>query len=256
VSTYGVKEGMLSAAAIGDIDTVDQLATQNLAITSTPDESILAKLDDVSATSGYSAYVDFGLGDSATAPTISGGTQTIRCASITITEDGNSYLDVITEWGTARDLAEERTERWLTVTENGTLDGRSPTPVVSVTSPSILESGTANVQTLTFATDGAYEPEIGDTSGPGKTPESKGFFYCVEASCNEAGTADTTFEILINGTPNSAVTLTNASTETIRFLPYTEVVMLEIGDIVTCEVTAAGGHAGIGVRVLYVEIFV
>lgn len=244
VSANNPREALLDASGLSDIDAVDELAEQNLAITATPDETIIAKMDDADPDSGWSAYTDFGLGDSVTAPTMAGGTQTIRCVGITVSEDGDGYLDVTTEWGTVRDVAEERLQRWLDRTDNGTLDGRSPTPVVSVSSPSIVESGVARAEQFTASSDGGYAVEVGDETA-GVTPPARGYLYRVEALARAAGVSATTAAIEINGTLVCSVTLAANDVDTTYDLTYSQLRVVERTDIFTVEITAAGGHEGV-----------
>lgn len=254
VSTYDAREGVLNASSIADIDIVDQLADQNLAIVATPDESIVATIEDTDPTSGWSTYGAFGIGDRVTAPTMAGGTQTVRCVGITVAEDGDGYLDVVTEWGTVRDLAEERQQRWLSRTDNGTLDGRSPTPVVSVSSPSIVSSAVVSPRAITFSTDGSYAPEVGDTAGPGKTPDGRGFLYRVEIDARVAGVDPTTVSVTVNGSSVCSASIGDASVSATYDLTYLELCLLERTDIVSVEITAAGGHEGVVVRCLYTTL--
>lgn len=253
VTANGVHEGFLSAAGIPDVDIVDQLAAQNLATTSTPDESLVAQMDDTSATSGYSTFVDFGVGDSVTAPARGGGTQTVRCVGITLAEDGDAYLDVVTEWDTVRDVAEDRLQRWLSRTENGTLDGRSPTPVVSVSSPSIVSSGVVNSATIDMSTDGGYAPEVGDKSA-GHLPRTRGFLWRATIKATAAGIADTTVRVKVNGSDLFAITLPASSVSAVYDLSYGQLTLVERTDIVAFDVTAAGGAEGISVQCLITPV--
>lgn len=247
VTTYGRREGLLDAGSIYDVDALVRLADQNLAITKEPATSIVAAMDDVDAASGYSPYVAFGLGDSVTVPAIGGGTQSVRCVGITVNEDGDGYLDVATEFSTVRDLTEERVQRWLTRTANGTLDGRSPTPVTSASSPSIFESAVVSASTFNMSTDGAYAPEVGDSSA-GRTPPAVGFLYRLTISATAGGTGTTTVRLNRNGAPMASISLPANQINATYDLTITQVAKVALSDIFDFEVTASGGAEGINVE--------
>jgi hypothetical protein len=253
VAANGRREGLLDAGNLSDVDAIVQLAEQNFQITATPTSSIVAKIDDVDPASGWAAYGDFAIGDAVTTPTRAGGTQSVRCVGLTVSEDGDGYLDVSAEFETVRDLAEERVRRWLSRTENGTLDGRSPTPVVSVSSPSIVESGVVSPQDVPVSTDGQYAPEAGDLSA-GRTSPVAGFFYRVTVLADAAGTGATTVDVLVNGTAVCEVTIAANAVSALYDLDYAELVKVARTDIFSVEVTAAGGHTGLSWQMFIVPL--
>lgn len=246
IGTYDRREGILDGGDLYDVDALVRLAEQNLAITKAPTTSIVATVDDVDGDSGHSPYVAFALGDTVTVPGIAGGTQSVRCVGITCTQDGDGYIDVATEFSTVRDLSEERVQRWLARTANGTLDGRSPTPTISVSSPSIVSSGVASPITVGLATDGAYAPIVGDLSA-GKTPGSRGFLYRLAINARSAGTGTTTIRVDVNGTQINTVGLGPNAISGVTELDINAVRIVELTDIFTFEVTASGGAEGISV---------
>ena len=88
---------------------VDQMARSSLAITKDPVASAVARMADVNPADGWSAYTDYLPGD-----TVNVRRNPERCASITINEDRDGNLDVDPEFITARDVYEQRYNRWLT----------------------------------------------------------------------------------------------------------------------------------------------
>ena len=255
VTANGRQHAALQTGDLGDIDAVRQVAESNLGITAQPVDSITASMDDISPTSGYSAYVDYRVFDTVVWPTIDGGSAAVKCMAITVTEDENGYLDVTPEFITARDVLEQRLARWLARTNDGALAGKSQTATrSSVSSPSVLSSVTASPVEVTFSATGDYELVTGDETGPGKTPSVTGFFYRIELDGVDAGTSPTLITISVNGTPIATATLPASTIEATYDLTSAETLIVANGDVVRATVLSGGGHTGVTARCLISSI--
>ena len=255
ITAYGRREAPLQAGDLGDMDAVQQVATSNLGVTKDPVTSITAIMDEVDAASGYAAYVDYGLGDTVTWPTIAGGSAAVRCASITVIEDEHGYLDVTPEFITARDVLEQRVKRWLTRTNDGALAGVSATAATtSVSSASILGSTVVNPANVSFSSNGDTVLATGDESGPGKTPDIEGFLYRVEFTCNTAGVSGTIVDLEVNGAVIATMTIAASNVLKNYDLTSSETLIVAPGDIIRLIVDTAGGHAGVTARCLIASV--
>lgn len=244
--TYGRSEGGLSIGDVADMQIVDQMARSSLAITKDPVASVVARMADVNPADGWSAYTDYLPGDTVN---VRGNPE--RCASITINEDRDGNLDVDPEFITARDVYEQRYNRWLTRTNGGALEGRTATTGnASFTSASILNSSIATATAIPVASAGDYELVAGDETGPGKTPEIEGVLYRAEFDFAAAGVSDTEFEVTLNGVVIFTVVCLASVAETVYDLTPSETVIVEVGDILRVICTVAGGHTGLTGRLL------
>lgn len=250
ITARGRFEAGLSVGDVGDMTAVEQVARSNMGVTKAPTESAIAQMYDLDPADGHSAYTDYQNGDTVT---VLGSS--VRCASITVSEDENAYLDVVPEFVTARDVEEQRVNRWLSRTNGGALAGQTAsTSTVSVTSESVHSSDVASPAEILFSTSGDYELIVGDAPAPGKTPSIAGFLYRVEMDAVAAGVGDTDIEFTINGSPVCTVTLAASSVATVYDLTNAETLIVEPGDIARLEVLTAGGHTGVAVRLLIASI--
>jgi hypothetical protein len=153
------------------------------------------------------------------------------------------------ELASSRDILEQRTNRWLTRSQNGALDGRAPSPEVSPSSPSFISTGTVSPYVISVVSDGAYAPEAGDTTS-GKPVEQRGFVYRAEWNVNAAGVDGTSWNININGVAAFSFTMDASTASGFYDLLLADVEMVEVGDIVQGECTDGGGHEGITIDVM------
>ena len=254
-ATWGRREALLSVGDLGDMEAVEQVAASNLGVVNDVVTSIVAEMDEVDAASGYSAYTDYQNGDSVTAATIGGATATVRCHSITVTEDENAYLQVFPEFITARDVLEQKVNRWLSRTNDGALAGRSTTSTpVSNTSDAILNVTVASVSPIQFSAGGGQVAVDGDAGPKGRTSDVRGFLYRIEVDATDSGAFDTDIDITVNGTTVSAVTIEADEVRAVYDMPNTELTILEYSDIVIPVVVTAGGHAGLTIRCMVASI--
>ena len=252
VAAHGAHVGMLDCGDISDLATVERMARQNLALTATPVVSIEATIDDRDPESGWSPVVDWMVGDTLTVEG-DGWSEDVRCVALEATES-DDYVEVVTEWGTARDALEDQQHRWMSRTQNGTLDGRSPTPVVSVTSPSIVRQGVAQVVPITFAATGTYAVAVGDRANRARR-HVNGIAYAVNCTAQNAGLADTVCYLEVNGTTVlTGLTLPAGEDDWTVWFDYAELVTVAAADSLNVEVTSAGGAQGWAANVLVVPV--
>lgn len=194
-------------------------------------------------------YSAFTIGDTVTAPDATGTPTLYRVASISFTEDDDANLLWLIELGTARDLLEQRWQRWLRRTANGTLDGRSRS--ATPTSPSIINAGPVQVVEVTFSTGGGNEMLIGDRATP-YHPREQLLFYRANIDAEVAGvTSDSSCEIVLNDVlGGESVTLPDS--DVTGFTDLASPFLADTLDQVNVEGTAEGGHTGVTVTLLAV----
>lgn len=195
-------------------------------------------------------YSAFTIGDTVTAPDSSGTPTEYRVASISFTEDDDANLTWFIELGTARDLQEQRWQRWLRRTANGTLDGRSRS--ATPTSPSIINAGPVSPIEVTFSTGGPNEMLIGDRGTP-YHPREQLLFYRANIEADVAGvTGDSSCEIVLNDVlGGESVTLLDS--EVTGFTDLVAPFLADTLDQVNVEGTEEGGHTGVTVTLLAVS---
>lgn len=253
IATWDRHEGFLDLGDVSEVATVERLARENLALTAQPVVSVTAQVDDSNPADGHSVFVDFGMGDSVTVETTSGPLD-LRLVSASVEEDDDGNLDVVCEWGTTRDSLEEQNNRWLARTSNGTLDGRSPTPVPSPTSPSLKSQGVAQVVRIPFGTTGGGAVATGDIATRARV-HVEGLIYGVEINAEVAGTDPTVFDASINGTTfATGLEIPAASDEVTVYLPLADITRHHKPDSTNIEITSAGGHTGFSAQLLVAPV--
>jgi hypothetical protein len=182
--------------------------------------------------------------DTVTAPTRSGSSTSWRVMerSLSTDADGNGF--VTTVLGVARDLWEERLDRWNRKIM-GTLDGKSETATVS--SPSVITSETVSPAILTFSTGGSGVTLVGDRGTPqrfdGPTVITK-----LEIETDIAGiSGSTTARVEVDGSSIGTVSLASGASEGFAGVSP---VLVNRSSWINIETTAAGGAQGITVRVV------
>lgn len=193
--------------------------------------------------------VDCLIADEVTAPNIGGTPTTYRMVGCSWQQSGDIVI-FTPELSSARDIAEQRWQRWLSRTNHGTINGRSRS--ASASSPSIVDSlQVVEAITETFSTDGAYAPEVDDESAPKAADRALRLVRLV-SNCTDAGVSASTFEMLKNGvTTGDDVDLADSQTSGDAY--FAAGVEYEVADTMAVKVTAAGGHSGVTVVAHFVE---
>jgi len=249
ITTYGRREGVLSVGDVADAVVAFRMADDNFRLTDSPLESLTASMDDVDPADGWSAYTAYVVGDSMTVPTLAGGTTTNRVASISVSEDENGYLSVQTEFKSLRDVLQQRVQRWLSRTNNGTLAGRSANSApVSVSSPSV-SSETAQPESVPFGTTGSSAATVGDTTNNAvcKVP---GLFYRVDMTATAAGSGSTSCDIKVDGTTVCSVTLGSGQVAATYDLTASQTKLVTRNSLFSAVVTAVSGATGFSINCL------
>lgn len=245
--TYGRLESFLSIPSVTSGPSALWTAAATLQPISEPEDSVTVGIEPTD--SGDVPYTDIGIGDTATLTTPSWSID-MRLSAITVTEDEDGNILWAPEFGTSRELLEQRWERWLRRTANGTLDGRSRNATLS--SPSVEQSGRVTVVTHTFSTAGGVEPIAGDRGTP-QRPRELTLFYRAEIEADVAGiTDDTDVTLLEDDSSRGTVTLPDSGDTGVTDLATT--FMSDPSNLLNIEVATAGGHTGVTVKLLGVGV--
>lgn len=247
VSTYGRREAFLSLSNVRSGVSAITTAHNTLDPISTPDLSILVEI--APEDTDDEPYSSFGIGDTVTAPNRAGTPTEYRVTSISGAVDDDGNIAWFVELVTARELYQQRQERWLRRTAHGTLDGRSRS--ASPSSPHILTSGKVNVTEITFSTGGGGEVLDGDV-GTNYTPRESLLLYRSEITAVVAGvTDDTSVDTTVDASLlGEVVTLPVSQAE--GFNDWAAPVLVDATNVVNIEATEEGGHTGVTVTVLAV----
>lgn len=168
ISTYGRLEGFLSLGNVTDEATAVTLGNAVLA-----DQSVvqLTETGVVMPTgAGDSPYQAFGVGDTITAPDLSGSGAAFRVQTIQVQEDteGNPIYPI--QVGTYQQLRDVRVQAWLQRMNAGTLAGtaQSASPAIPGTAPAVITTGITQTWhmpgTLTVAVSDDWSPPRSGTA--------------------------------------------------------------------------------------------
>lgn len=245
VTEWGRRESMLSISNVTSGPSALWTAYATIVPISQPETSIVVGIEPVDTTD--QPYEAFGIGDTVTAPDIDGTPTEYRVAAISCQEDEDGNLTWFPELATARDIQEQRWERWLRRTANGTLEGRSR--AATPTSPSIINAGKVNVTEITFSTTGGGETLIGDIGTPYR-PREQMLLYRMDGEAAVAGlTADTDVELTLELT-GVGETVTIPDSGDTGYVDFVAPILVDTTDLVNIETTGEGGHTGVSVTVL------
>ena len=165
-------------------------------------------------------------------------------------EDNNGNIKVRPELNTARDTMEQRYQRFLSRTNNGTNDGRSASATIS--SRDVIDSTVISpLGGLSFSTGGAYSI-IGDRGSRRRYSEPALVLGAV-GECDVAGAdGDTDYAIEIDGSVVGTITFANGDDDAeVRFATPIYADQTNISNI---ECTAEGGHVGCSIDLIAVPI--
>lgn len=245
VTAHGRREAFLSLGNVRSGVSAIRTAYNTLDPISSPAVSIVIEIepDDVDE----EPYTGVGIGDTVTAPDRAGTPTSYRVVSIAGVVDEDGRIGWTIELATARELYQQRQDRWLRRTAHGTLDGRSRSATPS--SPHILSAGKVNVVKLTFSSGGSGEVLAGDigTNEPIREPL---LLFRSEVHANVAGiTGATTFDTTVDASlVSEPVTAAVSQAEGVN--DWSDMVLVDHTNVVNVEATAAGGHVGVTVTVL------
>lgn len=225
------------------------VAEANLRQTATPELSIVAEwspsndADQVAVVQGLGGYV--------TARAPRGGDLTAyRLQAHSGGEDNNGVIMVRPELNSARDIVEQRYQRWLNATSNGTNDGRSAHATISsrhVKDPTVV----SRLGGLDFSTGGSYSI-VGDR-GSRRRPTEPGLIVRFEIECDVAGIVGTTrYKIEVDGSSIGTVDLASGAETNIATLAAP--VYIDQTNLLNIECVLSGQHSGCTVKVLAVPI--
>lgn len=245
VTSYGRREAFLSLGNVRSGVSAITTAYNTLDPISTPDLSVLVEIEP--ADTSEEPYTAFGLGDTVTVPNRAGTPTAYRVVSISGEENDDGLITWYIELATARELYQQRQERWLRRTAHGTLDGRSRSATPS--SPHILSSGKVNVTEISFSTGGGGEVLVGDV-GTNYTPRQSLLLYRSEITAVVAGvTDDTSVDTSVDAALlGEVVTLPVSGAEGVN--DWAAPVLVNAENVVNIEATEEGGHTGVTVTVL------
>lgn len=243
-STYGRKESFLSISNVRNGPSAIRTAVATLTPLSTPATSIVVEIQPDS--SGEIPYIDFNIGDSVDVSSAA-LTDSFRVVAITMQEDENGYLTWLPELATATDIYQQRQQRWLRRTANGTLDGQSRSATPS--SEHILSSGKVQVREDTFSTGGGDEVAAGDIGTNVRIRNAPFLIYRMTAEANVAGVSgDTDIELTIDAAgTGEVVTLPDSGAD--GSVDINPPILIVDDQYMNIEATAAGGHTGVNVTV-------
>lgn len=246
VATYGARSTLLGISQVSDGPTALRVGLATIEPMSTPEETVTIRVEP--ASDADTPGMAFTIADTITAPNIDGTATAYRVAACTWEQDGD-YVSYTPELATARDIIEQRWHRWLTRTNQGTVDGRSRT--ATVTSPSVQESTVVEPIVIPFSSGGGYVLVAGDESAP-RAADRELRLVKIIANCADAGTTSTVVEVLKNGAATGdTVTMTGSSTTGDAY--FTAGTTFDYSDIIAISVTTAGGHAGASFELYFVE---
>lgn len=246
-ATHGRLESFLSLSNVRNGPSAIRTAVATLTPLADVAESVVVEIqptetDDV-------PYLDFGMGDTISVSTTA-LTQDYRVVAISCQEDENGYLTWFPELATATEIYQQKQQRWLRRTANGTLDGQSRSATPS--SDHILSSGKVDVREEPFGTAGADEVLDGDIATRWRVRGENFLLYRLDAEANVAGVSgSTSIELTIDATGSGeTVTMTSGTDEASHDI--NPPILVTNDQYVNVECTAAGGHAGVNVTVFAV----
>lgn len=246
VTANGRRESLLSIANVSDGPTALHVALANIDPMSELEESVTLRVEPGT---GEVPGVDYVVGDRITVPNVLGVASSYRVAACSWTQD-DDHTVYVPELATARDIIDQRYQRWLTRTNNGALEGRSRS--ASPSSPSVWE-GMQVLESITetVSTTGNYAAEVDDES-PAKGMDRQLRLVRLVGTCTAAGAGNTTFEVLRNGAlTGDAVTFSAATVTADAYFSAGETFAL--ADTFAIRCTESGGHEGVAVVGHFVE---
>lgn len=247
VATYGARSTLLSIQQVADGPSALQVALATIEPMSTPETAVTVAIEPAgnSDTPGIGCLI----ADTVTAPDIDGTATEYRMVACTWRQVGD-VVQFTPELATARDVAEQRWQRWLSRTNNGTINGRSRS--ASASSPSIKESlEVVEPIVKRWGTVGSTPPEVGDESASYPIEQDCRLVKLV-ARATDAGIDSTSVEIVHDGVETGdLVTLGSSQVAAEAYFVAGET--FDYGDTYLFRFTAAGGASGIGGEAHFVE---
>lgn len=242
--TYGRLESFLSLSNVRNGPSAIRTAVATLTPLSQVAESVVVEIqpEDTDDT----PYLSFGLGDTVT---VSAGAliSDYRVVAISAQEDDDGNIAWFPELATATEIYQQKQQRWLRRTANGTLDGvsRSATP----SSQHITSSGKVDVREEVFSTTGADPLSVGDIGTNWRVRGESFLLYRLDAEANVAGVSgSSTVRLTIDGSSSGhSVSITSGNADGSHDI--NPPILVTSDQYVNVEATAAGGHTGVNVTV-------
>lgn len=226
------------------------VAEANLKPISSKELSITAEFQPSAGSENDQVKIVQGLGGTCTVADWDGTPTGYRIKGHSGGEDNDGNVKVRPELNSARDTMEQRYQRWLSRSNNGTNDGRSASATIS--SRDVTDSTVVTpLGGLDFSTGGAYSI-VGDRGSRRRFSEPALVIGAV-GECDVAGASgDTDYAIEIDGSTIGTITFPNGSDEAV--LTFGTPIYADQTNISNIECTAEGGHIGCSIDVIAVPI--
>ncbi|HTM85352.1 MAG TPA: hypothetical protein VL179_10725 [Mycobacterium sp.] len=234
--TIGRREELLTLGGVSDPERVDAIAMSLLNVTHRTRTTVAA---GVHPTGTDRPYVDYLVGDSVLI-----GAVRQRVTSITVSEDEDGQVQYVPELVDPLTLEEERIQRVIKRMADGTAGGRSESarPAVLPVAPT---AGGGPAEAVVFSYPGLLVE--GARSSPYSPPYPLLLTHAV-LSLGIAGLADSTIDVLVNGTTIVSATIPAGSTHTVVPITLADY-YVRPGDVVMVSTAVAGASAeGISVQ--------
>lgn len=259
VSTYGRREGFLSAATVDSAASISQAGTTALSLFATPRTSISATHEP--ASDAEAPYTGYAPGHTLTAPNESGSGTSYRCEGLTVSEDDNGYLTYTAELSSLVETERRRQQLWLSRVGNGTLAGRSA-------AASLLETVDPQTTGGRLATrDVAFSKGVLEVSTSPSLLIAKSSRITMIQATVVPGSASpcVTFRILRNGSalsfatvggsPATSFSLTPSAARLV-LLPGSDDLVVSESDKITIDLTAVAADANLfGMTATLADVF-
>lgn len=246
-TTHGRLETFLSLSNVRNGPSAIRTAAATVTPLSDVTESVVVEIQPEDAAD--TPYLAFGIGDTVSVST-GALTSDYRVVAISCQEDEEGYLTWLPELATATEIYQQKQQRWLRRTSNGTLDGVSKSATPS--SEHIMSSGKVPVHEETFSTAGADPVLAADIGTNWRIKDGSYLIYRMDAEANVAGVSgSTTIRLDVDAaSTGETVSLTSGNADGTHDI--SPPILVGPGQYVNIYATAAGGHEGVNVTVFAV----
>lgn len=241
---HGRLESFLSLSNVRNGPSAIRTAVATLTPMSEVAESVVVEIqpedaDDI-------PYLSFNIGDTV-GVSVNGLVADYRCVAISCQEDEEGYLSWFPELATATEIYQQKQQRWLRRTANGTLDGQSRSATPS--SDHIMSSGKVDVREEVFSTAGDDVLLVNDIGTRWRVKGESFLLYRMDAEANVAGVSGSTSIVLTVDAVSSGETVTMTSGNADGTHDISPPLLVTNDEYVNVKVTAQGGHKGVNVTV-------
>lgn len=194
ITSYGRREGYVTIGGATSPDVVGRVALAVLAKRVAPEVSVTAALEPAG---GDVPYVNFGVGDTVTAPNETGAAAPVRIVAMGVAEDAEGHPTFVPELGAVAVPRQRDRDRWLKSMLNGSLGGTvaAASPSGASASPSATSARETTGDAPPFNINGAVVVAESVDWWPRRSVRMHRIFFALKT----AGTSTTTVVAKKNG---------------------------------------------------------